>query len=194
MGRREDKKQETRERLRDAAFALFERHGYEATKVEDIAGSAGVSPRTVYRYFSTKSDLVFAATPATLEQLTDLIAARPRSERPYTAVRNALLDFAPSLDSSVGIAQSRIIAANPTLYRYSLEYRDQIADAVGEALIERGGPGGTDAERRLLGHLAMAALLVAAREWRTAGPRRKVLRHYLDATFASVTRLARMPR
>jgi AcrR family transcriptional regulator len=194
MGRREDKKQETRERLRDAAFALFERHGFEATKVEDIARAAGVSPRTVYRYFSTKSELVFAATPATLVQLTDLIAARPRSERPYTAVWNALLDFVPNLDSPVGIAQSKIIAANPTLYRYSLEYRDQIAAAVGEALIERGGPGGTDADRRLLGHLAMAALLVSAREWRNAGPRRKLLRHYLDATLASIPRLARMPR
>ena len=100
----------------------------------------------------------------------------------------------PNLDSSVGIAQDKIIAANPTLYRYSLEYRDRIADAVGEALIERGGPGGTDADRRLLGHLAMAALLVAAREWRNAGPGRKLLRHYLDATLASIPRLARMPR
>jgi AcrR family transcriptional regulator len=194
MGRREEKKAETRERLRAAAFARFEQRGYDATKIEDIARDAGVSPRTVYRYFPTKAQLVFAATPATLEQLTDLIAARPRSERPYTALWKALLDFVPNLDSSVGIAQSRIIAANPTLYRSSLEYRDQIAAAMGEALIKRGGPGGTDADRRLLGHLGMAALLVAAREWRNAGPERKVLRHYLDATLASIPRLARMPR
>jgi AcrR family transcriptional regulator len=193
MGRREQKKEQTRERLRAAAFARFDRHGYDATKVEDVARDAGVSPRTVYRYFPTKAELVFAATPATLEQLTDLIAGRPRSERPYKAVWNALLDFAPNLDSSVSIAQSRIIAANPTLYRYSLEVRDQIADAIGEALIARGGPGGTDAERRLLGHLAMAALLVAAREWRNAGPRRKLLRHYLDGTLGAIPRLARMP-
>jgi AcrR family transcriptional regulator len=193
MERREQKKEQTRERLRAAAFARFDRHGYDATKVEDVARDAGVSPRTVYRYFPTKAELVFAATPATLEQLTDLIAGRPRSERPYKAVWNALLDFAPNLDSSVSIAQSRIIAANPTLYRYSLEVRDQIADAIGEALIARGGPGGTNAERRLLGHLAMAALLVAAREWRNAGPRRKLLRHYLDATLGAIPRLARMP-
>jgi AcrR family transcriptional regulator len=193
MGRREQKKEQTRERLRAAAFARFDRHGYDATKVEDVARDAGVSPRTVYRYFPTKAELVFAATPATLEQLTDLIAGRPRSERPYKAVWNALLDFAPNLDSSVSIAQSRIIAANPTLYRYSLEVRDQIADAIGEALIARGGPGGTDAERRLLGHLAMAALLVAAREWRNAGPRRKLLRDYLDGTLGAIPRLARMP-
>jgi AcrR family transcriptional regulator len=194
MGRREEKKAETRERRRAAAFARFERRGYDATKIEDIARDAGVSPRTVYRYFPTKAELVFAATPATLDQLTGLIAARPRSERPFTAVWNALLEFVPNLDSSVGIAQNKIIAANPTLYRYSLEYRDQIADAVGEALIERGGPGGTDTDRRLLGHLAMAALLMAAREWRNAGPGRKLLRHYLDATLASIPRLARMPR
>jgi AcrR family transcriptional regulator len=193
MGRREDKKQETRERMRDAAFALFERHGYEATKVEDIARAAGVSPRTVYRYFSTKSELVYEGLPGNIRHLVMLIADRPRSERPYTAVGNALVEFAPGVDSTLGAERGRIIAADATLYRYSLELRDQFAEDIGQALIDRGGAGGTDEERRLLGHIAMAVLLVAGREWRDAGPKRKALCHYVEGTLAAVPRLARMP-
>jgi AcrR family transcriptional regulator len=194
MGRREEKREETRERLRSAAFALFERDGYEATKVDDIARAAGVSPRTVYRYFPTKADLVYSGTPSNIAQLANLISSRPSSERPFTAMRNALLDFAPTIDTGLTVDQSRIIAANPTLYRYSLETRDEVAEAIGEALISRGGPGGSDADRRLLGHLGMSAFLVATREWRDAGPSRKTLSHYLRATLTAIPRLARMSR
>jgi AcrR family transcriptional regulator len=194
MGRREEKKQETRERLRVAAYARFERHGYEATKVEDIARDAGVSPRTVYRYFPTKSELVYDGLPGNIQHLVELISDRPRSERPFTAIANALTEFAPGVDSELGVERGRIIAADATLYRYSLELRDQSAEAIGEALIERGGAGGTDEERRLLGHLAMSVLLVAGRQWRDAGPKRRALGHYVEGTLAAVPRLARMQR
>jgi AcrR family transcriptional regulator len=192
MGRREEKKQETRERLRDAALTLFEQRGYETTKIEDVARAAGVSPRTVYRYYPTKATLVFSGTAGNIAELIALIAARPRSERPYTAVCNAVLAFAPTLDSSVTVQQGRIVAAEPTLYRYSLEVRDQIADAIGQALIDRGGPGGTDADRHLLGHVAGAALLVGAREWRDAGPNRKLLRHYVNGKLEAIPSLVTM--
>jgi AcrR family transcriptional regulator len=193
MGRREEKKLQTRQRLRVAAYALFERHGYEASKVEDVARSAGVSPRTVYRYFPTKADLVFSGAPD-IERLGELIAARPPEEPPYAAMSAALIEFGPELDNEMTVDQTRIVAADPTLYRYSLEIRDRISDEIGQALVDRGGPGGTEAERRLLGHVAGAALLVAMREWRDAGPERDALAEHMRRVLEAVPRLATMAR
>src|SRR3954469_23989174 len=138
MGRREDKKRETRERLRAAAFALFDKRGYDGTKIDDIAHAAGVSPRTVYRYFPTKAELVYWDTADNVAFLQELIASRPKSESPFDAVRAAFIEFAPRLDTEVSVQRGLLIAADPTLYRYSLEMRDEIGSAVGQALVARG--------------------------------------------------------
>ncbi len=56
---RERKKQATRRRIAEEALQLFSEHGYATTTTERIAAAANVSPRTVFRYFPAKSDLVF---------------------------------------------------------------------------------------------------------------------------------------
>ncbi|WP_051765828.1 TetR/AcrR family transcriptional regulator [Saccharothrix syringae] len=51
----------TRERLLEAAAALFARNGYEATTVSQVAQAAGFSPNLVTRYFGGKEGLFLAA-------------------------------------------------------------------------------------------------------------------------------------
>ena len=58
-GRRERKKQETRERILASAIALFAAHGYDSTTMEQIGGRADVSRATVFNYFARKEDIVF---------------------------------------------------------------------------------------------------------------------------------------
>jgi AcrR family transcriptional regulator len=192
MGRRDDKKRETRERLQAAAFARFQRDGYDETKIEDIALDAGVSPRTVYRYFPTKADLVYPDTGDNVATVTQLIAERPPSEAPFVALRAALVQFAPTLDSEVNFARGRLIAIDPTLYRYSLEVRDRMGNAMGQALVDRGGAGATEADRRLLGHLAMVSLLVALRTWRDEGDDADSLAEHAARTLDAIPRLVKM--
>jgi AcrR family transcriptional regulator len=193
MGRREDKKKETRVRLQTAAFAMFEAQGYDATKVEDIARAAGVSPRTVYRYFPTKAELVYWDTQSNIDRLTSLIAERPTSEPPFAALRAAMIEFAPDIDTRATVDRGRIIAADATLYRYSLEVRDQISHAVGQALVERGGRGATESDLRVLGHMCMTIFLVAVRDWRDAGPDRGHLRDHFARRLDSLPGLVTMP-
>ncbi|ALJ18613.1 TetR/AcrR family transcriptional regulator [Microbacterium sp. No. 7] len=47
----------TRERLYQAAAALFAERGYENTTMADIAERAGTSRRTAFNYFPNKSDI-----------------------------------------------------------------------------------------------------------------------------------------
>jgi AcrR family transcriptional regulator len=56
--RAEQQKQQTRERVVDAARRLFHDQGYAATTMADIAGEAGVSAQTVYLSFSGKAELL----------------------------------------------------------------------------------------------------------------------------------------
>ncbi|MBB4684279.1 TetR/AcrR family transcriptional regulator [Amycolatopsis jiangsuensis] len=48
-----------RQRLTEAAFALFEERGYDATTIEDITERAGVGRTTFFRAFRSKEEVIF---------------------------------------------------------------------------------------------------------------------------------------
>ena len=52
-------KQSSRERLTEAAFALFSEQGFDATTIDEIATRAGVGRTTFFRNFRSKEDVVF---------------------------------------------------------------------------------------------------------------------------------------
>jgi len=54
LSRRERKKEETKERICKAAFALFKRQGVEATTVDEICEKADVAKGTFFNYFPHK--------------------------------------------------------------------------------------------------------------------------------------------
>ena len=58
--RRQQQAAATRRTILDAAQRLFERHGYPATTMEQVATEAGVALKTVYVAFATKSGLLRA--------------------------------------------------------------------------------------------------------------------------------------
>ncbi|MEU5980410.1 TetR family transcriptional regulator [Streptomyces sp. NPDC047315] len=74
-------------RIQDAAFDLFDAHGYDAVTIERIAESAEVSASSVYRYFGTKEQLVLwnPHGSATLERITDELNRRPPLEAIHAA-------------------------------------------------------------------------------------------------------------
>lgn len=66
-GLREQNKQRTMHSIVVAAAEMFADQGYEQTKIEDIAGSAAVSPATVYNYFGTKGAILAAVAGRDLD-------------------------------------------------------------------------------------------------------------------------------
>ena len=58
LGRRERKKEETRQRIVAAAIELFQRNGYEATTVDEISERADVAKGTFFNYYPRKESIL----------------------------------------------------------------------------------------------------------------------------------------
>lgn len=62
--RRDSERQELRQRMLDAAGALFLQHGYTGFSLRQVAEQIGYSPGTIYLYFRDKDDLLFHVADA----------------------------------------------------------------------------------------------------------------------------------
>jgi AcrR family transcriptional regulator len=165
MGARDEKKQQTRERLEHAALDLFSSRGYDRTTVEDVASLAGVSARTAFRYFPAKADLVFGDSAGNQDALRARLSAQDRTLPPFEAMRGALADFSEHLGTSENAERSRVIAANPSLAARSLAEREQLANVIAMELAARRGRQAPNGHDRLGGVLGIAILVAAVREW-----------------------------
>jgi AcrR family transcriptional regulator len=67
-------RRQSRERLIEAAFALFEERGYEQTTVDDIAERAGVGRTTFFRVFGSKEEVIFPDHDSILRAIDDRLA------------------------------------------------------------------------------------------------------------------------
>src|ERR1700753_1131299 len=85
VGLRERKKSQTRVVIAETAADLFRRHGFDAVTVESVAQAAGVSKKTVFNYFPTKEDLVFARTE---DRLSGLLAAVTERDEQTTVLES----------------------------------------------------------------------------------------------------------
>lgn len=68
-----------------AGLAEFARHGYAATRLEDVARRAGVAKGTIYRYFADKEALFLAAVRTEVapvfDEVVGLVDAYPGTTR-----------------------------------------------------------------------------------------------------------------
>lgn len=79
-----------RDRIIAAAVTLFARSGFNGVTTKEISHAARVSDGNIFRYFSTKRDLLIAAVDSELGKLsvrTELLARVANVEDPRTALR-----------------------------------------------------------------------------------------------------------
>jgi len=80
---RKKKKQETLQRILDAAQEVFLSQGYKKTTIATIAEKAGIGTGTFYNYFSSKSQLflhIFFAKPAETEDKVNSVLNNPGND------------------------------------------------------------------------------------------------------------------
>jgi AcrR family transcriptional regulator len=87
-----------REAIMDTALGLFDEQGFEATTVDDIASAAGISPRSFFRYFATKEDVVVGDPAPTGRALAGALTARPAAEPVRTSLHEAFQVLARDAD------------------------------------------------------------------------------------------------
>jgi AcrR family transcriptional regulator len=69
IGRRERKREQTKQGLINAAIDLFIAKGYDETTIDDIAAAADVAKVTFYYYFKSKEEIVLAIKENGAEEL-----------------------------------------------------------------------------------------------------------------------------
>jgi AcrR family transcriptional regulator len=84
-----------REAVLGAAVALFIRKGYDATSIDDIAKSLGVTKSAVYHHVSSKEQLLAEALDEALDELDSTVDAATKgtgaaSQRLRAAVRRSV--------------------------------------------------------------------------------------------------------
>jgi AcrR family transcriptional regulator len=187
VGLRERKKERTRRDLQQAAIELFAEKGYDHVTVADIADRAEISPRTFYRYYKSKDDLVLSPLEGSLAAYREILADRPREEPPLKALQESFVSFAPSMEEFTTSERVELVRENPELHRRAVELTERWQEAITADLAERTGAG-RELERRLwlASGVAMTAAVAALRIWVERGSRPRGLADAVMDTFGAL--------
>lgn len=130
----------SRRRLVDAAIELFAERGYAESTIEDIAVKAGVTPRTFFRYFVDKEEVLFADDDSLLPLLLAAIADDSGPVRAETHMQAALGVLATTIETRriVLRRRQRIIDSQISLSGRELAKQAVWQQKVTTALVDRG--------------------------------------------------------
>ena len=187
-GLRERKQEKQRSELVAVGMRLFASQGFDATTVDEIAEAAGVSRRTLFRYFGTKGDIVMQWARGTTTVLTAALRARPPSEEPLRSLHAAFIEMCGSFTGSPQElrATSMMIEHTASLRPFSLLKHARWEDALAAVLGER-SPDSGELRCALLARISVAAFRSALDEWLRLGDHSSPLQH-LDRAFDIIRR------
>ncbi|KHL15238.1 UNVERIFIED_CONTAM: TetR family transcriptional regulator [Mumia flava] len=149
--------------MTDCALTLFEKQGYDATTVREIAGAAGVTEMTFFRHFATKESVLLddPYDPAIANAVAHQPPSLPPLARAVGGVREAWGRVPEPEDATVR-RRVRIAAATPSLRAGVSRNNAETERVIAEAL-ESGGSGVLPA--RIAAAAVLAALTTALFAW-----------------------------
>ena len=172
---RERKKQRTREQLSGVAMELFADRGLHAVTIEEICERAEVSPRTFFRYFPSKEDVVFTNDAARRAIVRDALARQLPDETLSAAARRAiraLIEHDLQEDRDTARRRARLLANEPALARHltalTADWTGELSDVVTQRL---GGDRQARVDARLTVGALVGALNAAGELWLSSGLR-----------------------
>ncbi len=161
----ERRMERTRRQLAEMAARLFLERGYEAVTVEEIVTAVEVSPRTFFRYFPSKEDVLDEILVNEAQAITAALRARPKEEPVLDAVKAAAASW-------LGTAQRdprtlrlfALVVRTPVLRSRWLLRRHGTQEQLAEILTQR-LPVGTEPKMALLAAGALIAVVTTIFEF-----------------------------
>jgi AcrR family transcriptional regulator len=163
---RERKRTRTRLMIQTEAMRLFAQQGYAHTTVEQIADAAAISPRTFFRYFPTKEDVVLWDEYDPL--VAELLEARPKDEPPARSMRVIMLTTLEGLhqrDPEQLLTKVRLIGSVPELRARFLEYQLGAGEMIARQFAPTRGLAADDLGIRVIAAAMIGAVGVALDRW-----------------------------
>jgi AcrR family transcriptional regulator len=182
---RERKKIKTRRQVMAVALRLFQERGFDETTVEDIAAAAEISPRTFFRYFPSKVDVIFGDHQELVMLIRQTLAERPTGEPVIRTVRRAMQQGVGQVvaDPELFLTRMQLTRSVPAALAHNrlldLDFENVIAEAVARS---RGTDLATDLYARMVGKLVWSANLAASEVWLASNASRNP-RRLLDEAF-----------
>lgn len=164
---RERRRARTRADIERAALDMFLERGYELTTVEEIADAALISPRTFFRYFSSKEDVLLARKRDDLRLAARSLGERPADE-PVTDSLRAVLEVFAALHEAERDRQLdwlRVVTTTPQLAAGFLDMVHGMERLLREFIATRLGLDPGDRLPRLAAAAFGTAFRVAAETW-----------------------------
>lgn len=118
---RDRKRARTRQAIIDAATELFDRDGYAATTVANIAERAEIGTRTFFSYFTSKEELLFPDSEARVQAALDAIASRKPGEGPDEVLLRALRTVGEDMVGLLASQRVELIRAVPAVRGRALQ-------------------------------------------------------------------------
>lgn len=156
--------EDARRRLQGAALELWSERGYDRTTTAEIAARAGLTPRTFFRHFPDKREVLFDSAGEMRDILIKTVASAPAELAPLKVLQQAFTATEPLFEQNQPYAGARqkVIAETPALQERELAKGAALVAALAEALRARG----VEPRRATLAaQTAMAAFGYAATCW-----------------------------
>lgn len=151
----------------ETALRLFTEQGYDETTIAQIAREAGVSQRTLFRYFGTKEDLLGGDQDRFVQVLTDTISEQPAGAGVWEVLRAGVAAILALHDSrEQALERFRLLHNTASLRAGWLEKRLRFQEVLLPLIKARmDAAGSTDTRARAVLATVFACLDAASMTW-----------------------------
>jgi TetR/AcrR family transcriptional regulator, cholesterol catabolism regulator len=154
---REKKQAERRGRVIEAAMVLARDGGYDAVHMRDVSAKADVAMGTIYRYFSSKDELLAASLVTWIKILRNRLSERaPRGGTSAERLADTLVAATRVSDRAMPLMKALITAmssTDPAVGPHRAEVNRLMAEIITKGMSDVPADVDVEAVRRVVGHV-----------------------------------------